>query len=302
MEVQVTKNIKVHDYRFFCVVVTYNIKINESVSIKNINNINNINDNDINIIVADNSDFSDIKNINCKECKELGITYLNMGGNKGLTKAYNEALNYIENLINNNEKDIVVWLDDDSEISKQYFNVLKENLQNFPDIDIFTPLILGQDGKFWSPNKHRFFRNKQLKTGKEDIKNNEFNAINSCTAVRWQVYTNYRYDQNLFLDQVDHDFFRDQRKLNRKFKKIDVVIKHNFSLKNKRKSLVSLKKRYSIMIPDFIYYCSKDNTQRLGIVKVIGWGIRESFSIKDFRFFIWSLQILLLSIKKLREK
>jgi hypothetical protein len=41
------------------------------------------------------------------------------------------------------------------------------------------------------------------------------------------------------------------------------------------------------MIPDFLMYCNKNNARLLlGIIKVIGWGIRESIKYNNYTFLV----------------
>jgi GT2 family glycosyltransferase len=129
--------------------------------------------------------------------------YLNMGGNVGLSKAYNRVLDKLKG-----KNGIIIWFDDDTNITQEYFDELAKNADKRNDIDIFAPIICGQDGKFYSPNEARFFKNKQLKNENDELNMKKFNAINSCTAVRLRVYENYRYNEKIFLDQVDHIFLR----------------------------------------------------------------------------------------------
>lgn len=272
---------------YYAVVVIYNKSIKESITLKNLKDIKNHN---IVRVVVDNST---LENINEHLCKEEGYIYLSMHGNVGLSKAYNKVLDYLKN-----KEGVVVWFDDDTNITQEYFDKLDVEINNRTDVSIFTPIIQGQDNKFWSPNEARFFKNKQLKNSEDTIKNTNFNAINSCTAVRLEIYKNYRYDERLFLDQIDHSFFYDMRKKKIKFCKIDVIIKHNFSLKNKYASIEFIKKRYEIMIPDFLVYCSKNICKLfLGIIKVLGWGIREGLRYKNPTFIFWCLNKVVKTIR-----
>ncbi|MCC4502873.1 glycosyltransferase [Limosilactobacillus reuteri] len=267
------------DIPLFAVVVLYNTSVSNSITCKNILKISN---HHINTIIVDNSTQ---ENNNRELCDEFDFTYISMHGNKGLSKAYNRVLNYLKG-----QDGIVIWFDDDTNISQEFFDHLCIAAVKHPEVDIFVPVIEGQDGKFWSPNKARFFKNKQLKRVSDEIKNEEFNAINSCTASRLVVFKNYRYDERLFLDQVDHSFCRDQRKLKRKFYKLPCIVHHNFSTRNKRVHLEELQKRYKIMIPDFLTYCNVDIYYRiLGYVKVIGWGIRGSIQCKNLVFLLWCI-------------
>lgn len=267
-------------YNYCAVVVVYNKNVNDSLTIQELRRIKN---HSIDIIIVDNSTKDYDNEISCVK---NNWKYISMHGNSGLSKAYNSALDYI-----GNKKCIIIWLDDDTMITQEYFDVLSFETISNPQIDIFAPIIKGQDGKFWSPNEYYYLKNKQLRSEDGHISEKRFNAINSCTAVRSEVYTNYRYTENLFLDQVDHQFFEDQRELGRKFKKMDIVINHNFSTKNKMDSIESVKNRYSIMIPDFLTFCNKSTIRyTIGWFKVLGWGIRESLRYKKPGFLIWVIE------------
>lgn len=54
---------------------------------------------------------------------------------------------------------------------------------------------------------------------------------------------------------IDNDFCDYQRSLGRKFEKLNIVLQHNFALKNKGLTLEQIQKRYRIWIPDFLTYC-----------------------------------------------
>lgn len=262
----------------YAVVVLYNTSLTDSITCQNILKIKN---HKIHTIVVDNS----VKeNNNDQLSANLNFTYLSMHGNAGLSKAYNKVLDYLQG-----KDGIVIWFDDDTNVTQEYFDKLEKAINQNPQVDIFAPVIMGQDNKFWSPNRARFFKNKQLKNINEKIDDSEFNAINSCTASRLRVFKNYRYNEKLFLDQVDHNFCRDQRLLHRKFYKINCVIHHNFSTKNKMRSYSSLVSRYKVMIPDFLTYCSMSGRKYyyLGYVKVLGWGVKESYKNKQPAFLLW---------------
>lgn len=274
---------------FYSVVVIYNENIKNSLTCKNIMKIKN---HSISVIIVDNS----TKNMKNEEvCNEYGWKYISMNGNAGLSKAYNRVLDELT------ENDgILIWFDDDTNITQEYFDELANVEIDSPQIDIFAPVIYGQDQKIWSPNEARFFKNKQLNKPNDILDYRKFNAINSCTAVRMRVYKEYRYNEELFLDQVDHDFFEDQRNLGRKFYKMNTIIKHNFSLKSKMKSIDHVKARYKIMIPDFLVFCSKKKSRLfLGMIKVMAWGIREGIRYKSIDIFLWCNKE---AIKTIKEK
>lgn len=202
-------------YKFTAAVVVYNKEINESITCQRIKEI----DADIDILVLDNSEKT---NNNKKFCKENEIRYISMEGNKGLSRAYNKA---VENSL---DSDVIILLDDDTEVTEVYFNKLKEAVEAHPDIDIFAPIIKGQDGVIYSPNEFNFLRNHFIVSADQEVTQDSFNAIASCLAIRMRVFDNYRFNENLFVDQVDQFFFCEQRKLGRKFEKLNVEILQHF--------------------------------------------------------------------------
>lgn len=198
------------------VIVVYNKKVEESITCKNIMRTCQ---ESVEILIVDNStnDFN-----NREYCINKGIRYISMDGNKGLSKAYNAAIDACK------DKDVIILFDDDTEVTEEYFREVHKYLQKYPEVDIFAPTIYGQDGVIYSPNKYNFMRNNFISSMNMEIPQDKFNAIASCLVIRMRVFENYRFNEKLFVDQVDQNFFYDQRKLHRKFKKMDVKILQNF--------------------------------------------------------------------------
>ncbi len=196
-------------------VVVYNKKISESITCQRIKDI----DSTIDILVLDNSEFD---TGNDGYCKINGIRYVSMDGNKGLSKAYNKAVD------SSLSSDVIVLFDDDTEITSEYFQKLRIAIEEHSDVDIFAPIMRGQDGVIYSPNEFNFLRNHFISSPDQVVSQNSFNAIASCLAIRMRVFDNYRFNEKLFIDQVDQYFFCEQRSLGRKFAILDVEILQHF--------------------------------------------------------------------------
>lgn len=69
------------------IVVIFNKTISQSITCQRIKAM----DRNIDVLVVDNSESSNSNEI---VCKELGFRYLSMNGNKGLSKAYNAAVDH----------------------------------------------------------------------------------------------------------------------------------------------------------------------------------------------------------------
>jgi len=199
--------------RITAAIIIYNKSICDSITFQSIKDI------DLDILILDNSEND---YCNKRFCANRGIRYISMGGNKGLSKAYNRA---IENSTNS---DVIILFDDDTEVKRDYFVKLKEALDKEKDVDIFAPIIRGQDGVIYSPNEFSFLRNHLIKSPNHEVSQKSFNAIGSCLAIRMRVFDDYYFNEKLFMDQVDQYFFYEQRKIGRRFGKLDVEILQHF--------------------------------------------------------------------------
>lgn len=220
----------------YAVIVVYNIAVEKSLTYKCIC------DSGVNIIVCDNS-TRDCKNGDfCKG--KPNIEYINMGGNVGLPKAYNAAIEKISG------KDAIVCIfDDDTEIPADYFaKVLKA--QKNREYNIFVPMVYDEVGLL-SPSimkKNFMHRADNLQQIGENIA-----AINSAMAVRTSIYDSFRYDENMFLDFVDFAFIREMRSRGEKlFVMEDVIIHQTFSANVDSRESAQI--RFKILKKDLKYY------------------------------------------------
>ena len=223
------------------ILVLYNSKLENSDTYNSIKNINNLN-----IIVCDNStkqlnneEFSNSKN---------NIKYINMHGNKGLSKAYNKAIELIEKT----DENLVCIFDDDTTIPTNYFEVMHNYAKNF-DAKVFLPVVYDQVALL-SPC--RIKGNKICRATSLDFDINNITAINSGMAIKASVFKNYKYDENLFLDYIDHQFIKDMKKRKIELKLVkEITLNQNFSSFSDSKSAAM--KRFNIYKKDIKYFYRK---------------------------------------------
>ena len=269
----------------YCPIVIYNSYVENSPAVKKLKEKKCEN---CVIIVVDNSS-KDIVEKNRFYCKQNEIIHLDMGGNIGLSKATNKALEYIAQLCPD-DNDLVVTLNDDTAVTIDYIEMLKVEADSNPDVDIFAPYMQGQNGVLYSPAKAGFFKNHYMNNTDEDIPQNKFFAIYSCCSCKWIVYKNYRYDEKLFMDLIDNNFCDDQRRIGRKFKSINLILQQNYALKNDGLTMEKIQRRWKIWIPDFLVYCKKNNLRMLGYYPAIAArGVMLSLKCKDIRFWFWGI-------------
>ena len=131
------------------IMVLYNKELDNSITYKSLLKCNT-GEFKVNLIVIDNSTND---NNNFEACKNKGIMYVDMQGNKGISKAYNAGLDHV------GDSEIIVLLDDDTELTTDYFEKLYRKVVKHPNCDIFAPIVVGQDNKIYSPNEFRFLKN-----------------------------------------------------------------------------------------------------------------------------------------------
>ena len=268
------------------VIVVYNKEITQSITCEKIWAM----DQSIDILVVDNSDRL---NTNKDYCRSNEIRYISMDGNKGLSKAYNTAID------NSRDSDLIVLFDDDTEITEEYFAKLDQMVDKYPDVDIFAPIIRGQDGVIYSPNEFNFLRNHFITSPKQEVSQDSFNAIASCLAIRTRVFENYRFNEKLFVDQVDQYFFCEQRKLGRKFGVLDVEIVQNFYQRGATLTPDAGWKRLKLRIVDVFRHARLMGGAKyilLAFVKCCGLGVQIGKKCKSLSIMIKAgfLSLLLL--------
>jgi len=252
--------------RMAAVIVIYNKDIAESIACQRIKTAYKDN---LDVLIVDNSTEP---NDNGTACERGNFTYVSMHGNKGLSKAYNAAIDICQN-----KYDLLIFMDDDTELTAEYFQVLEESCRKYQDVDIFAPIVYGQDGVIYSPNEFHFLRSYFIKNEDEDISQERFNAISSMLAVRMRVFDGYRYNENLFVDQVDQNIFCEQRKRNKKFMKMDCVIHQNFFQRGETLEPEIGWNRLRLRIVDIMRHAELIGGRKyrlLGFIKCCGLGLQ----------------------------
>lgn len=232
--------------KFDVIIVVYNKSVCDIVSLTHLENDSRV----AKIVVCDNSDAS---NNNAQEVKShKNLEYLYMNGNKGLSTAYNCAVNFCNS-------PYICMLDDDTVLPEDFFEKAAIWCKENADADILLPLVYSEE-RLLSPcrNEKGWFHS--FESAKEI--SGDFSGINSGMIIKRCIFDNYRYDQKLFLDYIDHSFICDMRKANKKILVMnDIVLKQSFS--RKEYNLESEKARFVIFKKDFRQFYSKSKLDRL---------------------------------------
>lgn len=183
----------------------------------------------------------------CETVYKNRITYTCSGGNIGLSKAYNKALDEIED-----DTFYVMWSDDDTTFSKEYIgNVLK--MIKLGRSDIIAGIIMTKNGVL-SPAaalSPLLIKSRKKFIQKPGLYNNIY-CINSGLTIKNTVFDAVgRYDEELFLDAVDHLFC--DKLIDKGINRIAIVpgdIMQDYS--GQTNDLPARKKRLRILMRDWL--------------------------------------------------
>lgn len=227
----------------YAVVVIYNKNCNVSQTLSCLKKYSK----QIKIIVFDNSttDFH-----NNDYCKKNNLEYYTFYENVGLSKAYN----YIIDNIEKKAKDYLIILDDDTNLTDEY---IQEVLQQIKfDYDVLLPIVT-TNNQIISPSNTQFNCRVKKINDIDNVNLNKVTAINSGMVIKMIIYNSIRYNEEIFLDYVDHEFMRKIRKNIKKIYIMKSEIKQNFSMYEKVDKTSRLK-RFLIYKHDFKIYCKNN--------------------------------------------
>lgn len=251
------------------IVVVYNTFCGDSSTCQSLSALDRAN---VRVVVYDNStrDYG-----NQMYCSEKSWDYLGGKGNKGLSVAYNRA---IEQLKQNGFSGIVCLFDDDTHLDPSYFDAVEQ--ADWTKSNIYVPFVFSS-GQLISPcvGKKYFadcstFRDEQEA---RDYKGNDLSAINSAMALNISLFDDYQYDENLFLECIDHNFLMDMKAKGEGIGFLDYRCQHELSAHARPKKEAALA-RFQIYAKDYRYLLRGCPWQYIKIV-----GYRTQYLVRTYR-------------------
>ncbi len=211
-------------------------------------------------VIVDNSTED---NDNARWCAKRGFGYVAMGGNQGLSKAYNRGIAWIKE---NTDATHVLLLDDDTTLPEGFLTQTAAQIKSKDRADVFCPLVQDERGLL-SPCHIDGLRVTRV-TDPAQLTAPTFTAINSGLAINLRVFDDYAYDEGYFLDYIDHAFFRDMKARGVHFAVTGQTLSQRFS-GNERGNKRAAKRRLAIFKSDFRRFCGRSLKGRLFAQAVI---------------------------------
>lgn len=227
------------------------------------------------VVVCDNSDDGENHLVVKKNSDRVHA--FNMGGNAGLSKAYNFAISKCSS-------DYVLILDDDTELPSDFFTLVAKHIED-DSADVYMPLVYSSE-IMMSPcgkNGRRFV----ALSGPGDFPDKILSGINSGLVVRRSVYDKVAYREELFLDMVDHAFFDDVRACGFRFSIMsDVTLFQDYS--RETNDFAAARSRYKISKHDNRVYFEHSLGDRVFCeAQLFYWKLRKAIKYKRLSALTW---------------
>jgi GT2 family glycosyltransferase len=154
------------------------------------------------------------------------VNYRHTPENTPLSILYNTA-------IHESTRDLIVLLDQDSELSETYLQTAQESADTLPHIFLFAPKVYA-NGEIMSPgcfNNYKGWQPTTLTTGPQPTA--QRTVVTSGLVIRRSLFETYdiRFNESLWLYAIDTDFFLKFRDLEAEFCILEESIAHESALR-----------------------------------------------------------------------
>lgn len=232
----------------------------------------------LNIYIFDNTVVQ--KEIKEPYIERVNIKYISFGENRGISKSYN----YLADLASNEGFDWIVFLDQDTKLSLDFYPKYIEtiNVLNQKNENIAVPIV--KSGyKILSPSIYKNYRTRLLKNVQPIINLNDHSVINSGLLINCEFFNEVGgYNEELFLDFCDHDFFLKIKKRKNYIYIIDTELQQDFSAETD--SMDNALSRYKIFIKDLKSFKKNKNQLVLLLLVDIPHLLKLLFKYKSLKF------------------
>lgn len=240
-------------------IVIYNEEYRNSVTFQSlISSYYQSNKNEkIHILIFDNT-VSPEKNGSLSEDNNIDLTYFSFNENRGISRAYN----FLNDVVISRDFKWIVFLDQDTVLPENFYQVYSNRVKKKFNTPIFVPVVKLNNGEIFSPSVYRNFRHHKISKITRYLNLKNHSAINSGLLINCDFLKKIGgYNENLFLDFCDHDFFDKARKEIDQIEILDIELFQNFSgeTNDLNKAIV----RYQIFLRDLNIY--KKNKNKLSL-------------------------------------
>lgn len=229
--------------KILIVIVLYKYKLKDVVPLKHLQSQIPSYCDRIGFYIYDNSPVEDRECLHKIELFGSPFEYISDISNPGLSKAYNEACQYAQN----NGYDWLLLLDQDTTLPMDFLCKYFNGIDSKQEFNMFVPKVKVEGKGYMSPCVFKHKRGRfmdDFPLGKVKTKN--ITVINSGLLIRVESYKACGgYDNSVYLDFNDHDFFYRFKRHNPYIYVIDTEFQQDFTCLST--NMDTLKKRFVIL-------------------------------------------------------
>ena len=207
------------------------------------------------------------------------ITYIHDARNRGISRAYNEALTSASR----QNKGWMLFLDQDTTVEKGLFKKFTDAVEASDGSVAFVPRMMDRKGQV-SPFYFRAGRGRRTKLRGERFALSSFRFINSGLLIRTSALINAGgYDETIPLDFSDISFGERLRKVTDHFEVVDIELNHSFS-GTEKPPLEEALRRYHYFLTGAFGMGRNSGSSRLYLIRALMHASRLALRYKNFRF------------------
>ena len=256
----------------YIICVTYRLKVQELRSRDVFAELIRQYDN-LHVIISDNACNPE----NRSAAESLGFSYIDNGGNVGLSRAYNNAIKSIRK-----DSYWVMLSDDDTWFSREYIESVVQFARGNSGYRLAAGIVRKKDGSTFSPQREILQRNRQSNMISETGAYENIVCLNTGLVIHSSIFGEAGlFDEDLFLDMIDYNLMD-------KFQRLGLCrvmilpgqIIQDFS--SDRGSWNEQIQRYHIFRNDYIQFCKKTGKKWRYMI----WGLTKR-KMNIYRQAIW---------------
>jgi GT2 family glycosyltransferase len=268
--------------RFFVTVVLYRMRLEEAPTLWSLRGAADALV-DSTILVWDNGpEVQDLAVLSDWGSVALGaLRYVHAPHNAGLPQVYGTAIERSAG------HDVLVWLDQDTEVPADYFDAVRRAVVEHPDCAVFLPLVVSH-GRIVSPGDYRWVKGRHWKRPRIGrLPSRGLTAVNSGMAVRRSYLTEEfaGYDPRLRFYGVDTAFMLDHARRRPTLVVLDCRLGHASALLDRDAPPADRVRRHAALFEAWVALHRSNPVRRAAVAAYVLYvGLRESLRSRDGRF------------------
>ena len=268
--------------RFFVTVVLYRMRLDEAPTLCSLRRAAGALV-DSTVLVWDNGpEAQDIGALSGSNSLARGsLLYVHAPHNAGLPEVYGTAIERSAG------HDVLVWLDQDTEVPTDYFDAVRQAVAEQPDCAVFLPLVESH-GRIVSPGDYRWVKGRHWqrpRTGR--VSSRGLTAVNSGMAVRRSYLTEEfkGYDPHLRFYGVDTAFMLDHARRRPALVVLDCRLGHASALLDRDAPAADRVRRHAALFEAWVTLHRSNPVRRAAVAAYVLYvGLREALRSRDVRF------------------